>query len=497
MESFENDDEKNEYEYEYDNEYINEKEKDEELIEKKFENAIKSENCENELLSLIDLSFISNFCEIWKFRIYEELCLYTFKNKNFSQFEKYFDIIIELYGNIDYYKKDELFTKILNIFFSFEGKYSTLTYIINIIFKILQKYKETDKIIEIVNIITKKYLIIILDRVLYFVIQPPKSKLFLMKLFYKKFKIISKEKYAEMIFSFPVSGNLISFIDCSIIIYDQNNHILQEIKNAHKKKINYLCIIDENNFITCSDDKSIKTWNKLNKFFIIHKIIINAHDKVINKVLYTKNKMIISCSDNMIIKIWELVNNKYQNVTILMNQNNDILFEQKFSSIIYLEDKNMLISCCRGISFWNCNNFELIYYDNINFSNSTDLCRINEDEIIVYEGYENNNLMKIFSISKKKLIKIIRNSFKLFSILPLKNDFFLVGGNNLSLYNNKNLIPIEYIFNKKLDYRDFNGKLCLNIINGEYETIKKICLFKDNQILITYNSKNLLIEIDL
>jgi WD40 repeat protein len=199
----------------------------------------------------------------------------------------------------------------------------------------------------------------------------------------------------------------------------------------------------------------------------------------------------------MIIKIWELVNNKYQNVTILMNQNNDILFEQKFSSIIYLEDKNMLISCYRGISFWNCNNFELIYYDNINFSNSTDLCRINEDEIIVYEGYENNNLMKIFSISKKKLIKIIRNSFKLFSILPLKNDFFLVGGNNLSLYNNKNLIPIEYIFNKKLDYRDFNGKLCLNIINGEYETIKKICLFKDNQILITYNSKNLLIEIDL
>ena len=204
MESFENDDEENEYEYEYDNEYINEKEKDEELIEKKFENAIKSENCENELLSLIDLSFISNFCEIWKFRIYEELCLYTFKNKNFSQFEKYFDIIIELYGNIDYYKKDELFTKILNIFFSFEGKYSTLTYIIIIIFKILQKYKETDKIIEIVNIITKKYLMIILDRVLYFI------PFYSLGILYKKYE--KYDRLPSVVYFSIIMGIVIFFI---------------------------------------------------------------------------------------------------------------------------------------------------------------------------------------------------------------------------------------------------------------------------------------------
>ena len=61
---------------------------------------------------------------------------------------------------------------------------------------------------------------------------------------------------------FP-SGNIISTSnDKSIIIYDILFNILQNIQNAHDHYINYVEIKDENNFITCSYDKSIKTWIK-------------------------------------------------------------------------------------------------------------------------------------------------------------------------------------------------------------------------------------------
>ena len=65
-----------------------------------------------------------------------------------------------------------------------------------------------------------------------------------------------------LVSTFP-SGNIISTSnEQSIIIYDIFFNILQNIQNAHDHWINYIDIKDENNFISCSDDKSIKSWIK-------------------------------------------------------------------------------------------------------------------------------------------------------------------------------------------------------------------------------------------
>ena len=58
-------------------------------------------------------------------------------------------------------------------------------------------------------------------------------------------------------------------------------------------------------FITCSADKSIKSWIKNNKEFKINKIIKNAHDDSINKVIYCSNNNLISCSYDKTIIIWK------------------------------------------------------------------------------------------------------------------------------------------------------------------------------------------------
>ena len=87
-----------------------------------------------------------------------------------------------------------------------------------------------------------------------------------------------------------LSVNIISVSkDKSIISYDIYLNILQNIQNAHDDSIAYVEVKDENNFITCSADKSIKLWiNKENKFKI-NKIINNAHDDVIIKVIDCSN----------------------------------------------------------------------------------------------------------------------------------------------------------------------------------------------------------------
>ena len=101
--------------------------------------------------------------------------------------------------------------------------------------------------------------------------------------------------WINSLFCFP-SGNIITVsADKSIIIYDINLNILQNIKNPHDYSIIYVEIKDENNFITGSTDKNIKLWIKNNNEFKMNKIIKNAHEDKIFKVIYCSNGNLISC----------------------------------------------------------------------------------------------------------------------------------------------------------------------------------------------------------
>ena len=65
-------------------------------------------------------------------------------------------------------------------------------------------------------------------------------------------------------------------------------------------------------------------------------------------------KKLISCSQDETIKIWEKNNKNYQSITILTHF-------KKILSILLLENKNIIISeGFDGIKFWNLNNFDLI-----------------------------------------------------------------------------------------------------------------------------------------
>ena len=218
---------------------------------------------------------------------------------------------------------------------------------------------------------------------------------------------------------FPI-GNLVSVsTDKSIKIWDQNLNFIQLIKNAHDDYIYYVNVKDDNFFITCSRDLSIRIWKKKENKFSLFEIIHNAHYDIINKVIFFPNGKFISCSKDKTIKLWE-GKNKHQCITMMTHS-------KSINSILLLNDNNILITSGEdGTKFWNFNSCQCnLYIENaIIYFNGDTLVRLDKDRIII-GGYK----IHIFSFEEKKIIKNIDIKFDCYGICVLEDkNIFLVCG---------------------------------------------------------------------
>ncbi len=233
--------------------------------------------------------------------------------------------------------------------------------------------------------------------------------------------IKAHKSYVNSVSIFP-SGKIISVSgDKSIRIFDTNLNVIDKIFNAHEQGIFNIDVIDENAFATCSNDL-IKIWNKKENTFVVKNTIENAHNEEILKVIHFSNGNLISCSRDKTIKLWGKNNNGYENITTLCHSD-------RINSILLLEDKNLLISSgLDGTNFWNINNYEKIFYLKETYCGwSEGLKRIDEDKIII-KG-KDTNILKIISISQKKVILNVNNPFQCNSICVIKEKgFVLIGG---------------------------------------------------------------------
>ena len=261
---------------------------------------------------------------------------------------------------------------------------------------------------------------------------------------FKQLKEIQSIKPHESIINcvsiFP-SGKIISASsDKSIIIYNEILVVIQNITSAHKGNIFYIDIKDENNFMSCSLDKTIKMWIKKNQNFELNKSIDNCHNSMIRKVIYCPNNKIISCSSDKTIKIWD--ENNCQNIKTLEQS-------QKINGILILKEQNILVSSGDNRTiFYNLNDFEQIkYFEGASCDYHYALCKLNQNNIIV--GGRDDMIIKVISISEKKVIKELNNDFVCWAILSIeKKGIFLIGGknNNIKIYN-KNYNCIQVIEN--------------------------------------------------
>ena len=258
-------------------------------------------------------------------------------------------------------------------------------------------------------------------------------------------------KSVRCVSTFP-SGNIISISDdCSIIIYNYIHfNIIQKIIMAHFKGIIQVEIIDENLFITCSFDKNIKFWKKIDNKFSIYKKIENAHCHLVSTIIYCSNGNLISGGGDQVIKIWK--KNKENSYEII----HSIIESYSISDIYFLEDKNLLIYS-RGFKaiFRDISDFNQIkllkYFNNITTNN---FCRINNDRIIL----ENISRKEIFIISIKEL-NIIKQ---------IQINFIPVG---ITFIKNKEIILIGEFASNDIKIYDINNFECVQIINKAHNSI--------------------------
>ena len=251
----------------------------------------------------------------------------------------------------------------------------------------------------------------------------------------------------HLISSFP-SGNFISVSnDRTIKIFDNNLNNIQTIIDAHDDNINYIDIKDENNFMTCSYD-CIKTFNKnsfQNNIFRFNKIIKNAHYDTIYCIKYYLNTNIISCSRDKTIKLWEEKNEQYQCITI-------IKLSLCIKSLLILKTKNIFISSgFEGTNLWNMYNFECITnIKEVICYNTNMLKELDDDRIIV-----GDDIIKVISISNKTIIKEINNEFRCIGLCVIREKkIFLIGGydNKIRIYRSDIFELIETINNAHDDW---------------------------------------------
>ena len=273
----------------------------------------------------------------------------------------------------------------------------------------------------------------------------------------KEIKSIKPHKDTITSMSVFPSGKIISVSDDqSIIIYNTNLTVIQNIEKAHGDDgINYVSVKDENNFITCSYT-DIKTWIKKDNYYKLNEIIHDAHGDWITKVDYFLNNKIISSSWDNTIKIWEENNKKYQNVSTLEHSN-------KVYSFLFFDNTKLLVSSgIEETKIWDLINFKLIHnFDDINCTNNNSLCKLDEDKFIL-QGI-NLSSLKIISISKKEVIKEINLSFSCNGIILIEDkDVILVCGNSndIKIYRNDNYEYFQTITDAHSD--DICGFIQLN-----------------------------------
>ena len=241
---------------------------------------------------------------------------------------------------------------------------------------------------------------------------------------------ILKTTFVLSIATFPSSNIIATYYDKSIEIYDNLFNTKQRIPNAHEDIIRYVSIKDENNFATCSNDRSIITWKKSNSEYIKNQYIKNAHSNSIRKVKFRSNGDLISCSWDNSVKIWKEENNKYKNIKIL-NHDTDI------NSVFSADDLNVLFTAgYDGTKIWSFEDYrEIAYIKDTYCHGKNTLNRLNDDKFIV--GGKGNGNISIISYKDKKVVHNIDNIFQCFCICVVKaKDVFLVGGKseNIKIY---------------------------------------------------------------
>ena len=241
---------------------------------------------------------------------------------------------------------------------------------------------------------------------------------------------------------------------------------------GHNDTINSL-IMEKDNLISASDDKTIKVWD-INLCTCI--FTLNSHNGKI-KSINIKNKILISISEEFVMKLWDC-EKEFKCI-----KTSQLDCKNSFSIISNIKNKIIIGTKDKSIKIWDMNDkFKCINTLKENTHNSTTLIQLKDDKIV--SGAVDNSIKIWDPNDNNKCIKtLIEHTDAISSLLLLKDGKIVSGSrdNTIKIWDSDDNFKCIQTLTEHTDW--VSSLIQLNddkIISGADDKTIKIWDPKDN-----------------
>ena len=231
----------------------------------------------------------------------------------------------------------------------------------------------------------------------------------------------------------------------------------------HKSLIYSIIELFDGRIASCSDDSTIKIFNK--KTFKCE-LTLTGHRRGVRCINQLNNSKLISGSGDSSIKIWSITDDSYTCEHTIEKAQNGLL-----NSLIPLTNNRMASSCTEtSIKIWNSNYpYNLIIILDSQIKKATSLTQVKNKEILIAGEYLNERI-SVYNLYNYQKETVIEGVYCCFNNLYISNNILMIGG--------KNAIAI------------------INLTNFKIEKICKNPIFRRVGSFISYEQDNILFGCD-
>ncbi len=126
--------------------------------------------------------------------------------------------------------------------------------------------------------------------------------------------------------SIVLDENSISSMKSNFQIQNIINYYEKYSLKGHKQCLLKLIKLSNGNIASCSDDKTIRIWDKNNNYNNIH--TLHGHENTVKSLIELSDGNIASCSDDKTIILWDK-NNNYNNIHTLLGHEDYVRCSRK------------------------------------------------------------------------------------------------------------------------------------------------------------------------
>lgn len=190
------------------------------------------------------------------------------------------------------------------------------------------------------------------------------------------------------------------------------------IFSEHKENVNYLIQLEESLIASCSSDNSVKVWNIKNNNLSISKLSIYDGDLPVFQIEKLKDNCLITRNESPTMKIWDYLTGKlikiledhYTNVICMKVLKNDFIISGSYdhTAKIWSKDKDKPLATLEGHKFTVFN-----------------VCECKNGNILTASG---DGTIKLWDVKKQKCIQtFVGHKDYVVTLLSTKNNEFVSG----------------------------------------------------------------------